>query len=319
MNRFALVPFALALGAGCIDELPSYNEVEGFRVLALGADDPWLQPRTTTTLSALVASDTSTASATFAWSWCPFTSGSAGGYECVVTRDELQAQIDAQDPPVPIEVPPFELGTTSTVAFEYPFPELVVQAFCEQIGMVEVPEFVEIPACDNRLAVTVQLVAENDGQRITAVKEIDLLFGSDAPQNSNPRATALFARRGGVGEEVPILEDGTTELVRGQDYELVLAIDEAQSEAFERTNPETMMLEPRREALTFTWFVTAGETDRGRTGFIDGEVSLDDARRNLWSVPRALDFEGDTARVFVVVRDGRKGTTWIQRTVRLRG
>lgn len=310
------------LPCACMDELPSYNEIEGFRLLAVAADRPWLRADQTAELSALVASDTSTAGTTYDWSWCPFTSGSAGGYECAVTRDELQAQIDASNPPAPIVVPPFELGTTATVGFTYPFDELVVQGFCEALRMVDdVPEFVTLPSCDNRLPITIRVEASNGTDRVVAVKEVQLVFGFGADVNTNPVATGLSAsldtNEDGVGDGPTIDLLGRPSLERDRAYALTLDLPEDQSETFTREDPETMMDEAVREVLTVTWFVRGGEIDRGRTGFIDGEVSIDVARANVWTTPAAVDFESETAEVIAVIRDGRGGTSWLRRTVRL--
>lgn len=320
-KRLCLI--ALVCGAaGCMDELPSYNEIDGFRLLAIGADHPWLLPEQTTELNALIASDTSTAGVTYDWSWCPFTSGSAGGYECAVTREELQAQINASNPPAPIVVPPFELGTTATVGFTYPFDELVVSGFCEALTMIEdIPEFVTIPSCDNRLPITIRLEVSDGTERVVAVKEVQLVFGFGSTVNTNPVATGLSAsldsNEDGEGDG-PELDLATRpELQRDEDYALTLDLSEDQSESFTRENPETMMEETAREVLTVTWFVRGGEVERGRTGFIDGEVPIDIAQSNVWSIPRAVDFEDDTAEIIVVVRDGRGGTSWLRRTVRL--
>ncbi|MEQ8275944.1 MAG: hypothetical protein RMA76_31675 [Deltaproteobacteria bacterium] len=321
-KRLCLI--ALVCGAaGCMDELPSYNEIEGFRLLAVGADKPWILPEETAEMSVLLASDTSTTTGvTFDWSWCPFTSGSAGGYECAVTRDELQAQIDMFEAPVPIVVPPFELGTTATVGFTYPFDELVVQGFCDALTMIDdVPAFVSIPSCDNRLPITIRVEVSNGTERIVAVKEVQLVFGFGAEVNTNPVATGMSAsldtNEDGEGDGETLDLDTPQTLERSSDYALTLDLTEAQSQSFTREDPATMMDETVREVLTVTWFVRGGELDSGRTGFIDGQVPIDIAQSNVWSIPAEVDFEDDTAEVIVVVRDGRGGTSWLRRTVRL--
>lgn len=321
-----LAPFLLLAAFGCTDELPSYNEIDGFRLLAVGADQPWLVPENTTRLETLLASNTSTAGTTFAWSWCPFTSGSAGGYECAVTREELQAQIDATNPPAPIVVPPFELGTTATVGFTYPFDEIVVQGFCLALSMFEdIPEFVQIPSCDNRFPVTIRVEVANGDDRVVAVKELQLVFGFGAQVNTNPTAmtvTASLDSNGdgeGDGPEIVLGTDALASLERDKEYAIRVDLEEAQSETYTRKDPETDMDVEVREPLTVTWFVRGGSVERGRTGFIADQVPIDNARSNVWTTPKAVDYEEAVAEIILVIRDGRGGTSWLRRTVRLDG
>jgi hypothetical protein len=74
-----------------------------------------------------------------------------------------------------------------------------------------------------------------------------------------------------------------------------------------------------RERLVLTWFVEGGETLYERTSFIDGVIPLDEAARNEWTLPSRADYAGDTAGLWVVVRDERGGVGWLQAGVTLGG
>lgn len=301
------------LATGCADDFSPYNFIEGFRVIAVSSSEPALEPEATTVLEPLIAFGTDTTTVTYAWSWCPISTGSLGGYECAVTEEEANMLF-------PGGIGSFDLGTTSSIAFTNPIDTVTGQLIvdlCESTDP-EIPQAVKDLGCAGRLPVTFRVEATDDNETISTIKEVDILLTPDAERNTNPVMTGLRANGAGL-EDVPIALDGSTEFVRGQEYEIEIEIDIDQSESFEFTPPDTMMTETRREALTFTWFINAGETDASRTKFIEGEVEFDEAVKNLWTVPREADYPGDTATLVIVVRDGRKGITWIQRSVRIRG
>lgn len=309
----SLILASTLLAAGCTDEFTPYNFIEGFRVLAVSSSEPALEPGAVTALDTLVAWGTDTTTVTYSWSWCPFSTGSLGGYQCAITEQEARSLFGA--------IPPYELGKTSSIAFSNPIDPAtgsLITGFCTSNDPM-IPEEVKQIGCRGRLPVSFRVEVADDDETIVTVKEVDVLLEPDPDRNTNPTATKLVARRDGVGDPQDLANEMENELIRGQDYEIVVEIEQDESEFFMYTPPDTMVPERRREALTFTWFVNAGETDASRTRYLDGEVSFAEGTKNTWTIPRSVDYAGDTATIVVVIRDGRKGVSWLQRTVRLRG
>ena len=61
---------------------------------------------------------------------------------------------------------------------------------------------------------------------------------------------------------------------------------------------------PERERLIVTWFVAPGETDRTRTSFLEDRFRSK-RRRRTSEIPDGRDDDAQTARIWVVIRDGR--------------
>lgn len=76
------------------------------------------------------------------------------------------------------------------------------------------------------------------------------------------------------------------------------------AEAYVYYDPATRMVTPRREAITVSWFATAGSfaTDRSGRAEDEKETTSDDA----WTAPAK---RGQVA-VWVVIRDDRGGVSW---------
>ena len=319
----------LAASLGCSDDETAYNFIDRFRVLGVSAEAPWLKPGETATLSALVVPEDRTR-VEYVWEWCPLTLGVQSGYACAVTRDELQRQVDVQLGAGAYEVPSFSIGTSTVAHFTYELPVAVVRRVCDLIQQQELPPLTEAPDCTDGFPVTIISTirqidnatneagpAESIGPtQIRAVKRINLLLEEDREVNRNPRLAELFLIDPRDGSRTRVAQDGTTVIDHNVEYTLEVDLAAAESQPYMFTPPDTGVPEMRREELTLTWFIEAGATAFIRTGLIENVTLLEDARANEWTTPRSLDYDRDTARVFVVIRDGRFGTSWIHRTLR---
>ena len=319
----------LAAGLGCSDDETEYNFIDRFRVLGVSAEPPWLEPNETTTLSALVVPEEGTR-VEYIWEWCPLTLGVQTGYACAVTRDELQAQVDAQVGPGVFEVPSFSIGTATVAEYTYDLPVAVVREVCDLIQQQELPPLTDAPDCTDGFPLTVistirqiDIATHQEGPtdsagptRIRAIKPINLLL-DDREANRNPALGELFVIDPRDGSRTMVAHDGSTVVDHDVAYTLEVELGSDESQPYLFTPPDTGVPEMRREDLTLTWFIEAGSTEFIRTGFIENVSSLEQARTNQWTTPRALDYERDTARVFIVIRDGRLGTSWIERTFAL--
>jgi hypothetical protein len=283
-----------ALLGGCGDDFDPYYLVNGPRILAIGAEPPALLDGETAALSALVVAPDPAASFTYRWSWCPLPTNGAGNFACAVSEEQLG------------EVPGFDLGAGATAELGYPGSRESVVALCESVRARGVPEFGVELSCDRSIPIQIKLEISDGVETVVGVKSVDLVLAAgdgDGDRNHNPSIGQM---------QVP------EAAARGVAAEIAVDIDpEVSAERFAEIPPGGDQPEPRRERLIVSWFTDAGEIDDSRTSFIDGEIEIDVARRNLWTPPGTTDYPGSDARIWGVLRDGRGGTTWIERSVRL--
>ncbi|MBL4635679.1 MAG: hypothetical protein JKY56_17595, partial [Kofleriaceae bacterium] len=159
----------LAAGA-CSDPLSAYEEVIGLRVLAIAADKPQLLPGESASISALVTED-----ASYSWSYCPFAEPTLTGANCAITRDEFQAIAD-QILSTPIVVPDYDLGSGETAVFTHDIPPMFYQAVCEFLLGGDIPDGFSPPDCSQKFEVQIKLVVESNGQTLTSLSTLDLLY-----------------------------------------------------------------------------------------------------------------------------------------------
>src|SRR5687767_478206 len=286
MKRPALIFLLLT---ACDQGFTPYQEIDRLRVLAIGADRPWLRFSETASISVLAVQAKYDASPlAYEWSWCPFTQGNDQAYACAFTEEELQAQIDEAVGPGVIDVPPYALGTTATVAFAYDLNPLLFRSLCEGLAMQELPDFVSAPECEGTFPITIRLRVSDADEEVTAIRELELIYDeSVSGVNSNPLITNAWA------DGSTIAPDGSLALDRDIDVQL----------SVELSPPEEM------ERTIVSWFVETGSLDTSRTNDQD----------NVWHTPRVPDYPESSARLFFVVRDDRRGISWMRRTIRLRG
>lgn len=319
MKRTALL--MLMAGAGLLacsaDDFTPYKEIDRLRVLAVAADRPWLRPSETTTVSALVVqARDDEAPITYDWSWCPLTKGAEDGYECALRREDLQQQIDMTVGPGLIEVPSFDLGSTSSVAFGFDLPAAFFEGACDALRSQDIPgDFVSLPDCDGTFPITVRLEIADDDESVTAIKEIVLVYDDAINDvNRNPLIRDVrFFRTSDTETPIDPDDDGLVVLDRDVAHTIRLAIDEEQAEAFEGDEGTV------QENLVASWFIDrdAGDLERTRTSYFEGEIPFSNLVENEWRTPKAVDFEPDTVRLFIVLRDGRRGISWTSRRVEL--
>src|SRR5215813_2246599 len=96
-RRSSAALLTLFFGVACTGDFKPYNELIGFRVLGVRAEPPTVPPNASTKLSVLtfIGAPEMGTEVEYAWSWCPFTAGGDLAFKCVVTREQLQAGVDA--------------------------------------------------------------------------------------------------------------------------------------------------------------------------------------------------------------------------------
>jgi len=315
MRHTAKITVVLAASltlAACADEFDPYEEVLAPRLLAVAADRPSLRPGETATLSALVSED----GATYRWSWCPLVGGSNDGYPCLIAHDDLQAAVDAVAGPGVVTIPVYDLGTGATADFDNSIPPELWIGMCEILQSGELPGPVEFPRCDEYFDVSARLEVTIDGVFIVGVRDLRLLYDDAAEPNRNPVITSVAAVHPVTGERIDLDAAGTAELERDVEYQLVADVAESESETYQRVPVEGGPPESTRESLRLSWFHEGGELDHAATGFTDGSTTFADLVDNEWQTPTVDDWPGESSRLFMVLRDNRGGTSWIERTVR---
>jgi hypothetical protein len=311
--KYTTMAVAIALaGAGCASDFDPYEDVKTPRLLAIGADTSTPEPGDSATLSALVTED-----ATYTWSWCPLIGTSDEGFPCLVTYEEFQGAVDEAVGAGVITVPAYDLGTDPTAQLAHSVPPELWSGLCDILQSGELPGPVEFPACNEYFEVAVKVTVDFGDVVIPGVRDVRLLYEADAnAANATPVIGGLSAVDPDSGDTID-LDAADPELRRDVEYELLVDIVETEAESYDRVPVEGGPAVNVREVLRFTWFHEGGEMDKSATSYDDGSNEIDDARVNLWRTPTTEERAETTARLFIVIRDDRGGTTWIEREVGL--
>jgi hypothetical protein len=327
----ALLAGSALLAGACDDpDFPEYNELEGFRLLAVQADPPALGPGETATLTTLIYDDGEPLDQVdYQWSWCPARLPTALGGDCVLDEEVLADELGLDDVSL-------DLGDAPTASFSHDIPVALLEGLCSAqpdagAGSGLSAAFDVLLDCSQGLPITIQLIVSGrSGGPITAVKELRLLLeerdGDENPIINDLKLLEIPPDREfdddtlNEDDAVSIAEDGTTEVHFGRRYRLFADVPPGASERFLKP-PEGFDDEPmeKDENLALSWFVTSGDTDKERTAYTYGYEGseISDVRQNSWRIPKPLDETRSEAQVMLVLRDERGGVTFLQRTVQL--
>ena len=293
--------------AACGEDFAPYNRLISPRVLALASDPPAPATGETTTFTPILYLPEGVAISSYEWSWCPFPGGASDGYPCMITEEEL-----AEFGPAAASVPAFDLGTDPTATLENTLDPLLLGAICTGAPGQPPPVdcFMGFPA-QIKLTITA-----DDGTEITTIRRLLLRFDSTHEANALPEITGLAALID--GSEVDLDGSASVTIPRATETIIRAAMAEASSETYtdldEEGEPVSAM-----ERLTLSWFVESGDTNSGRTSFIDGFTEFADAIDNEWEPALVDDYPGETARIIVVLRDNRDGVAHAEASVTLGG
>jgi len=312
----AILTVATALSACGGDDLGTYNQLDRLRVLAVRADPPDIGPGQSTTLTPLVYAPNGEVP-TYTWSWCPYTLPRESGFACAVTQQQLQQTADDAVGAGVITVAPFELGSGQTATLPYLADPAVLRAFCSELaGRATATS--ALPVCEDAFEITVRLQVRTANAEVDAIKRVRLAFDASGATNTNPVLGTLHAATGEDASEqdaTALPSNGSGSLAANASHRLWVDVPESSLESFvpdpDPATPDEVP-SPVRETHYLTWFVTAGETDTQRTAFIDGEVSLDVLRENVWTLPAGAEVPAGRASLWLVLRDERGGVSWSQ-------
>ncbi len=304
LRYLALCLLPLSVWA-CSDPLDPYEEVQGLRVLAISADSPQLTPGASATVSALVTEE----GASYQWSWCPFALPASQGAGCAISHEEFQ-MVANMILPSPAVVPDYDLGTGETAAFTHSLPPMFYKAVCDFVLSQNIPDGFDAPDCSQKFEIQVGLTVTKGGESIVSVSSLELLYDDVVPANTNPVLLGLSAKQSD-GTLVELDAMAPTQLVKGSLVELSIEVNEDSSESYQKVEPSGEVV-PAEENLIATWFYDGGSMDKSRSSYVPGSVEFEVLTKNEWD-----PLEVDEATLYVVLRDGRGGTSFLKRSIEL--
>lgn len=309
MRRHLLVLVALgALGAACNDYgFETAEEITKLRTLAIVVDPPVVGPGDVARISSLTVDPTG-AEIEYLWELCLFTDGPDAYYACSAVEGQGTAG--------------FVLGETPTVALPYEALAAAgfdIRAVCEALGDVDVPDFVQLPSCDEGLELTLRLTARTASDEEIAVRPLMLLFDDTVvvSPNANPGIEGLLVNGRPVGEGSG-LDVSAEEAVRLQllvntaEAETYVAVSEGSGAAVGSGEGSGQVeVSETREQLAVHWYATHGTLRRANTYFAEGIAPATELQFNRLNLTKGIVPEaGDRVEIFAVVRDTRGGVGW---------
>ncbi|MCP4447156.1 MAG: hypothetical protein GY811_17680 [Myxococcales bacterium] len=287
------------------DDSTRANQIEGLRVLAIGSTPADVVLGDTAEISALVY-DEDERPVSYQWSWCLSRGGADDGFACNIDEADLQTAWQSLD--TGVDMPGYDLGTGETASFEMVFEPEQAFALCQILTEGEPDSQIALFTCLSGLGLSIQLEVTAGSDTIVAIRDIPVLLAGDE-RNQNPVVGTEFTRTLRDNDELGPDDPFVAERI----YDVVADVGIEQSETFLPPEKEGLPPpEPRGEALFLSWFVTTGSTHRKgsqRTSYFD-EGTIENLIENSWDMPYEL--EDTEARLFLVLRDERDGTSWAE-------
>jgi hypothetical protein len=212
----------------------------------------------------------------------------------------------------------YDLGTGPTASFINVVPPELLEQLCNNLITDELPAFVGMPTCGDKLDVVIRLEVTSEDTTLYATKKLPLYVDAERATNTNPAVTAVHLFKGESKREVAATS-ALPVLLRKETYRMVADVALETADTFvplptaDIPNPEA-----RKESLFITWYVVGGDTDFGRTTFFDGEIPMSTLRENAWDIPSIMDYPEDDAWLYLVLQDERGGIGWLSRRFTLK-
>lgn len=351
-SKWLLMALALlTLGTSCGREFDPYWRILDFRVLALRTSEPELRPGETAVLDALVYVPDGE-EVEYQWEWCPFRTQAGDAFECPFTKEELNAFVaEGGDLPEGFElpIPDFDLGTEPTAELNYPATPELIQLFCESLqesladAPPQVAALVPVVDCDRGLEVSIRLVARSGGEEIISGKRMNIWTQAEL-ENNNPDVQAIEIRPLKVSDAeylidqgldwvaepvddieewwVPIPDEGL-DIYGGVPLEFRAVVRPESIDLWTPPAPQGSgedFLPIESEVVVYRWMTTAGSYDESEKLFKEGLNTLEASSVTEYRIDECPDNEATCdIKIWAITRDGRLGTDWIERDLRVVG
>jgi hypothetical protein len=283
--------FAAVMASACVPATsgPPLSTIERPRVLAVKAEPAEARPGDRVALRLLGARPEGGWSPAAEWAFCsspkPLTENDVVAEDCLSgAADVFAASATAAQAILPLDACQ-RFGPDTP-----PGPMMLRPRDADATGGYFQPVRVRAEGADPVVAL-VRLFCGLAG----ASYDVASRFEQQYRPNANPRLVALGADLGGV----PLALDA---LPRGSAVHLTSSWTSSSAEAFVVFDPTSGVLAARREALSVSWYATAGAFDHDRSGRAadDRGTSADD----VWQSPAVGSF---AVQAWVVLRDSRGG------------
>jgi hypothetical protein len=296
---------ALLCFAGCTGSLDEPSLVKDLRILAIQAEPPEAVQTAALpdiALRALVA-DPRDPERTIAWSW----------QSCGLTDDLRCASADYADDLASEEGPLADIA--ATLVLDAPLLS-AAQELDTYLGFGGVTVVAELA-----------LGAGTD-EELHAIKQVPvwLALPPGTDPNANPSPPALRHGRLGESRDDVLANWPESETFVDWPEDEVLEVPAGTAVSVEPMNPAEdvehyavyrfdLGIEELDESLMYDFLASDGEWTRNRSGGASEIVATETTLASIWTAPAEVPAE-DVAMWFVV-RDGRGGTSWIERRVRV--
>ena len=289
--RRAILAAVFALGAGCRPAFTSLSTITDTRVLAVKAEPAEANPGAAVTATALTVSPDGVVLPPLAWSLCttpkPPTENDVVAPACLTPGGTTALGTTAA--PLPVTLPSdgcrlFGPDTPPQMAGQPP-PQPRAP---DVTGGYYQPLRVDLGAASSVALVRIRCALAGASMDVAAD------FAARYQPNRNPSLASLTAAVDGQ----PVALDA---LPAGGEVTFTAAWSDDSPETFPVLDPQAQTLGDQREALTVSWYVTAGALAAERSGRAadDPALSADDT----WTAPPTPG----PAHLYVVLRDSRGG------------
>ena len=345
---FLLAIITLGVFSGCARDFEPYWRVDKLRLMAIKADPVVAKQFEPVILSALVYAPDN-AEIRYSWSWCPLRISAQDDYECPLDEEEFgdfPLDLDLGTEPTATFVNPFSAEEVRQ------FCEAIAAFLLEELDDPELAGLLPDFKCDQGYEISVRLQVETDEESLVAAKRLTLWGGSEQ-YNKNPELIDFQIRPrepedlqlllDQAGWELPANADPDDHddqwlslsgdsgeeplaILTGTPFEIRALVDPESVQTFLVAPPigqESQGPQEREEALVFRYFTTLGTFAGSRRLYSPIHQELDEAPITELSVsenqftercPEATD-EDCLLQLWSVVRDGRLGVDWIERSL----
>ncbi len=288
---------AVCFCVACSDDFPSASRLEGVRVLAVSVDQPFARPGATVGLDMLAVSGDGVP---LEIAWFPGCENPAGDQASRCLED-LDTTIVLGDTRFAVDVSQDIISRRPETPGDTPKYGVAYVYYAACAGTL-------VPAAEPRLGLAVECLDRASGapmQQRDFVIGYTPIFVYEGVTNTNPVLQAIEVRDTVTRCDARDVDDCP-------DIDVVVRVDPSQVEL--DNSAVAPGDDPLPELLWASFFATSGEfaAPTRLVADIDGSLRDSDDAKGKWRVEPG--FTG-AATIYVVLRDNRGGSSWMQREV----